>query len=226
MTERSAARTAVVEGWPVLLTTVVIGVTYGLVARQSGLTVLEASASSFLVFAGASQYAMLELRRSGTDGLAIAFAIFLINARHLLMATAIKPFVSGVPLARRLGLAYILTDEAFAMGIGWFRRGRREVAYYAVFGALMWLSWNASTIVGAVFGADLERPERYGIDFAITAVFVAIVAISARHRTDVVVACAAAAVAAILRLVGASTLAVVIAGAIAPVVAIAMREEE
>ena len=75
------------------------------------------------------------------------------------------------------------------------------------------------------YGGGSERPERFGVDFAITAVFVAIVAISARHRTDVVVACAAAAVAAILRLAGASTLAVVIAGAIAPVVAIAMREE-
>ncbi|MEK7862898.1 MAG: AzlC family ABC transporter permease [Chloroflexota bacterium] len=225
MTARNAARAALVEGWPVLLTTVVIGATYGLVARQSGLTVLEASASSVLVFAGASQYAMLELRRSGTDGLAIAFAIFLINARHLLMATAIKPFIAGFPLPRRLGLAYILTDEAFAMAIGWFRRGRREIGYYAVFGTLMWLSWNVSTIVGAVFGADLERPERLGIDFAITAVFVAIVAVSARHRADVIVACAAALVAAALRLAGASTLAVVIAGAIAPLAAIAMREE-
>lgn len=225
MTERGAMRAALAEGWPVLLTTVVIGVTYGLVARQSGLTVVEASASSVLVFAGASQYAMLELRRGGADGLAIAFAIFLINARHFLMAAAIRPFVAGVPLARRLGLAYILTDEAFAMGIGWFRRGRREIAYYAVFGTLMWLSWNVSTIVGAVFGADLERPERFGIDFAITAVFTAIVAISARHRTDVVVASAAALVAAALRLAGASTLAVVIAGAVAPMVAIAMRGE-
>jgi hypothetical protein len=50
--------------------------------------------------------------------------------------------------------------------------------------------------------------------------------VSARHRADVAVALAAALVAAALRLAGASTLAVVVAGAIAPVVAIGMRPEE
>ena len=220
---RSPARAALAEGWPVLVTSVVVGATYGVVARQAGLSVLEASASSLIVFAGAAQFATLELVRGGAGALEIALAIALINARHALMAAAIRPFLSGVSLVQRLGLGYVLTDEAFALGIGWFRRDRRELSYYAVFGGALWACWNASTFAGAALGAWIDHPERLGVDFAITAVFVAIVATSARGRADLVIAFAAAIVAAALKLAGASTLAVVIAGAVAPLLALRSR---
>ena len=220
---RSPARTALAEGWPVLLTSVVVGATYGVLARQSGLGVFEASASSFIVFAGAAQFATLELLKGGASVGEIAVAIALINSRHLLMSAALRPFLSREPLVRRLGLAYVLTDEAFAMGIGWFRRQRRELSYYATFGVALWACWNTATIAGALAGSSLEHPERFGVDFAITAVFVAIVATSARGRADLVIALVAAVVAGALKLAGASTLAVVVAGAIAPLLALRRR---
>ena len=209
-----------------LLTSVFIGATYGVLARQSGLSVVEASGSSLIVFAGAAQFATIGLLKAGATPLEIAASVLLINLRHLLMSASLRPHLERASPARRLGLAYILTDEAFAMGIGWFRRGYRDLAYYATFGTALWLCWNLSTIAGAVVGADIADPTRYGIDFAITACFAAIVAIGARHRADVAVALAAALVAAALKLAGASTVAVVVAGAIAPVVAIGMRQSD
>ena len=216
----SPARTAVAEGWPVLLTSVVVGTTYGVLSRQAGLGVVEASASSLIVFAGAAQFATLELLKGGAGATEIAVAIALINARHVLMATSLRPFLSRVPLVRRFGLAYVLTDEAFAMGIGWFRREHRELSYYVTFGIGLWACWNVSTIAGNLLGASFDHPEKFGVDFAITAVFVAIVATTARHRADLVIAFAAAIVAAMLKLAGASTLAVVVAGAVAPLLAL------
>jgi 4-azaleucine resistance transporter AzlC len=218
-------RAAIAEGWPVFVTAVVVGLAFGLTARQAGLSVVESSATSVIVFAGASQFVMVDLLRTGAPTPLIVLTVLLLNARHLLMAAAVRPFVATASLARRLGLAYILTDETFAMAIGHFRRGHRDLTYYTVFGALMWCSWNAGTLLGATLGAGVEDPQRFGIDFAITAVFVAIVAVGVRHRGDVAVALAAALVAAALRLAGASAVAVVIAGALAPLVAFAMREE-
>jgi len=217
------SRAAITEGWPVILTSVIVGATYGVIARQSGLSVVEASASSLLIFGGAAQFAALGLLQSGASAPEVALGVLLINLRHLLMAASLRPFLvlAKASLAQRAGLAYILTDEAFAMGIGWFRRGHRDLAYFVTFGVALWLCWNAATIAGAVFGTEITQPARYGIDFAITACFVAIVAVGARHRADVVVALAAAAVAAALRLAGASTVAVVIAGAVAPLVLLA-----
>ena len=219
------ARAAVAEGWPVLLTSVVVGITYGVVARQSGLSVAEASGSSLLVFAGAAQFAAVGLLREGAGTLEVAASVLLINLRHLLMAASLRPHFARASLVERLGLGYILTDEAFSMGIGHFRRGHGDLVYYATFGTLLWLCWNIGTLAGAIFGAGLEHPERYGIDFAITATFLAIVAVGVRHRTDLVVAVAAGIVAGALRLVGATTLAVVVAGAVAPIVVLLARDE-
>jgi branched chain amino acid efflux pump len=219
-------RAAIVEGWPIFVTAVVVGIAFGLTARQSGLSIVETSATSLIVFAGAAQFVMVDLLRTGTPVPLIVLTVLLLNARHLLMAAALRPFVQVASLPRRFGLAYVLTDEAFAMGIGWFRRGHRDLAYYAVFSTVLWCSWNVGTLLGAIFGAGIENPERFGIDFAITAVFVAIVAIGVRHRADVAVALAAALVAAALRLAGASAVAVVVAGALAPLVAFALREEK
>ena len=208
-----------------LLTSLVIGATYGVIARQSGRSVIEASGSSLIIFAGAAQFAAVGLVRDGATALEIAASVFLINLRHLLMAASLRPFLVPASLPRRLGYAYILTDEAFAMGIGWFRRGHRDVAYYVTFGVALWLCWNVGTIAGAIFGAGIPEPQRYGIDFAITACFVAIVVLGVRHRADVAVALAAALVAAALRIAGASTVAVVIAGAVAPLVVVLGRRE-
>jgi len=219
-------RAAIVEGWPIFVTAVVVGIAFGLTARQSGLSIVETSATSVIVFAGAAQFVMVDLLRTGTPVPLIVLTVLLLNARHLLMAAAIRPFVQVASLPRRFGLAYVLTDEAFAMGIGWFRRGHRDLAYYAVFSTLLWCSWNLGTLLGAVFGAGVDDPQRFGIDFAITAVFVAIVAIGVRHRADVAVALTAALVAAALRIAGASAVAVVVAGALAPLVAFAMRDEQ
>jgi 4-azaleucine resistance transporter AzlC len=218
----SPVRAALAEGWPVLLTSALIGTTYGVLARQSGLSVAEASGSSLIIFAGAAQFATIGLLKAGATPLEIGASVLLINLRHLLMAAAVRPFIERASLLRRLGLAYLLTDETFAMAIGWFRRGHRDVAYYVTFGAGLWLCWNIATIAGAVFGADITDPARYGIDFAITACFAAIVALGVRHRADAVVALAAALIAGALRLVGASTTAVVFAAALAPIVILAL----
>ncbi len=220
----SPSRAAIVEGWPLFLTSLVIGIPYGVIARQAGLSIGEASATSVIVFAGAAQFAMVDLLRSGADGAVIVLTVVLLNARHLLMAAAIRPFVARASLPRRLGIAYVLTDEAFAMGIGWFRRGHRDLTYYSVFAAVLWCSWNAGTLIGATFGADIQDPQRFGVDFAITASFVAIVVLGVRHRADAVVAVVAVLVAAGLKLAGASAATVVVAGALAPLVAFAFRE--
>jgi len=61
----SPQRAALVEGWPVLLSVVVVGIPFGIVARQSGLSPAEIVAMSVFVFAGASQFAMVQLFKDG-----------------------------------------------------------------------------------------------------------------------------------------------------------------
>ena len=222
----SPQRAALADGWPVLVTVTVVGLTFGIVARQSGLAAPEIVAMSLFVFAGASQFVMVQLLKDGVAWPLIAATVLLINLRHLLMAAALRPFFAGVPVHRRLLAAFFLTDEAFAMSIGWFRRGRTELAYYATFAVALFVLWNAATGIGMVLGPTIGEPRRFGVDFAITATFMAIVVLGVRRRSDAVVAFAAAFMASALAYLGASVIAVVAAGALAPLVVLFFRDAE
>lgn len=207
------------EGWPVLGTTLVVGTTFGVVARQAGLEPLQIVAMSLLVFAGASQFAMVQLfLQSAPIPIVIASVLF-INLRHLLMATSLRAQLQRLPLLGRLVAAFFLTDESFAMATGHFRRGGRSLAYYFMFAISLYVLWNLATLAGIVIGGAIGDPRRYGIDFAITATFIGIVVLAIRHRSDAVIAIVSALVAGGLALAGASTIAVITAGAVAPLIA-------
>jgi len=221
----SSQRSALAEGWPVLTTVLVVGIPFGIVARQSGLAPAEIVAMSLFVFAGASQFAMVQLFKDGAAWPLIVATVLLINLRHLLMAAALQPYFAHVSLARRLAAAYVLTDEAFAMAIGWFRRGRTELAYYATLAVALYVLWNAATVIGMVLGPSIGEPRRFGVDFAITATFIAIVVVGVRRRSDAIVAVAAAVMASALAYLGVSVVAVVTAGALAPLLVLFARDE-
>ena len=207
-----------------LVTVFVVGLSFGIVARQA-LEPAEIVATSIFVFAGASQFAMIQLFKDGAAWPLIVATVLLINLRHMLMAAALRPYFARVSVARRLASAFVLTDEAFAMGIGWFRRGRTELAYYATFAVTLYLGWIAATVIGMVAGPSIGEPRRLGVDFAITATFTAIVVLGVRRRSDAVVAVVSALLAAGLTFLGASVVAVVTAGALAPLLAVFARED-
>jgi 4-azaleucine resistance transporter AzlC len=220
----SPARHALAEGWPVFITSLLVGIPFGVLAREAGLDLAQTSGMSVIVFAGAAQFAAIELLRAGAPAALVVVTVLFLNLRHVLMGLSLRPFLAGVSRPRRAALAYLLVDESFAMAIGWFRRGGRGVAYYAAFAAGMWVSWNLGTLVGAVAGGVLGDPRRLGIDFAITAVFVSIVVLGTRGRADLAVAIVAVLVAGALRLLGAGAVAVLAAGLVAPLIVFAFRE--
>ena len=212
------------EGWPVMGTTIVVGITFGVVARQAGLEPIEIAAMSLLVFAGASEFAMVRLFSEGAATPLVIATVLFINLRHLLMAASLRPYFMRAPPARRLAAAFFLTDESFAMATSHFRRGGTSLVYYVTFAVALFVLWNLSTLAGIALGSTIGEPRRYGVDFAITATFVGIVVLAVRRPVDIAVAVVAAAVAGVLALAGASTVAVITAGALAPALAVFVRK--
>jgi 4-azaleucine resistance transporter AzlC len=219
-TDGDAARLAFVEGWPVLGTTLLVGTTFGVVARQSGLEPLEIAGMSLLVFAGASQFAMVQLFSEHAPTPVVIASVLFINLRHLLMATSLRAQLQALPLLGRLVAAFFLTDESFAMATGHFRRGGRSLAYYFTFAVSLYVLWNLATLAGMAIGGAIGDPRRFGVDFAITATFIGIVVLAIRRRSDIAIALVAALAAGALALAGASTIAVITAGALAPLIAV------
>ena len=142
------------------------GLVYGLSARAAGFSPVEASAMSLLVFAGASQFVAVGYLLGGFSWLAIALLTAFLNARHVLYAAALAPYVSDKPRWVRAAMAYVLTDEGFALGVAHFRRiGRGDVRGYFL-GAIIstWIPWNLATIAGVTIGGSIPDPARLGLD--------------------------------------------------------------
>src|SRR4051794_22200155 len=107
----AARRTLLVDALGIMASAAGFGVVLGLAAREAGYSVLEASAMSVVVFAGAAQFAAIGFVRSGMPWPAIFVLTALINARHLLYSAALRPWLRDVSLLKRAVMAHLLTDE-------------------------------------------------------------------------------------------------------------------
>ena len=144
---------------------IVIGTIFGFTAREAGLSLVEAAAFSSILFAGASQFAALGLLAVAAPWSSIVLLVWLLNARHFLYAASISPHTAHLPRRIRAGLAYLLTDEAFALTSAHIARlGRFDLAggWYA--GLSIFLPWNLATIAGWIAGAALPEPSTIGLD--------------------------------------------------------------
>lgn len=142
------------------------GLVYGLSARTAGFSPVEASAMSILVFAGASQFVAIGYVLGGLAWLEIVALTAFLNARHMLYAAALAPYLTDQPRWQRALMAHALTDEAFALAIAHFRRiGRADVRGYWM-GAIIstFIPWNIATLVGVTIGSSIPEPERFGLD--------------------------------------------------------------
>jgi 4-azaleucine resistance transporter AzlC len=160
---------------PVAVSGCAIGLVFGALAGQAGLDAGEAALMSALVFSGAAQFLVLGLWASPLPVAAIALTTLVVGLRHLLMGAALGPVFSKLPRLKAYGSVFVMADENWALTMGEFAKGRRDAAFLIGGGLLDLLVWTGSTFVGCAFGGAVEDPSRWGLDFAFTAVFLALI---------------------------------------------------
>ena len=97
---------------PICLGLIPIGISYGLLALQAGLTQFETVLMSVLVMAGSSQLMVVGMIGNATV-LAMVTAVFFVNLRHLVMSSAVMSRMEPTPLGMKLLSAFSLCDESF-----------------------------------------------------------------------------------------------------------------
>jgi 4-azaleucine resistance transporter AzlC len=169
---------------PLWLGVVPFGVTYAVLARDVGLTVVETQALSLLVFAGSAQFSAVGLIGSGATGASIVLTTFLLNLRHLLYGLSLG---RQVPLTRRQRpiAAFLLTDEAYGVTVA---SGARTFPFLLGTELSLFVTWNLATFAGSLLGAALGDPAELGIDLVFPLAFVALLVPLLRSRTEVAVA--------------------------------------
>lgn len=172
---------------PVAISIASYGVVWGVLAGQAGLSLTEVALMSGLVFAGASQFVALDMWTPGNLPIvSIVIAVGIINLRMMLMSATLKPLVAHLSWPKALGAMFFVSDEQWAMTMAEVRKGRGTVSFLLGTGVLSWFSWMASTVLGRALGAFIDDPTKYGLDFAFTATFLALLLGMWRGRGDLV----------------------------------------
>jgi len=150
------------------------GLVFGVVARQSGLSVAEAALMSATVFAGAAQLIAVELWADPIPIVAVVTTTLVVNARYVLMGAALRPWFARLTPGQAYGSVFFLIDETWALTMSELGEGTGRGAFMLGSGVAVWLFWVAATVVGASVGAAIGDPRRYGLDFVLPAIFIAI----------------------------------------------------
>lgn len=172
--DRSDLRSGIRDGSPLLPGVVPFGVVVGIASVDAGLHLGEAVAMSVVVFAGASQLAVLDLLGSDAPLAIVLLTGTVINLRMLMYSASIAPYLKELSGRLKATLAYVLTDQAYALSIVRYRSERSvdRVAYYLGVAVTLWVAWQIATVAGFLLGAGI--PEAWGLDFAVPLVFLAV----------------------------------------------------
>jgi 4-azaleucine resistance transporter AzlC len=183
---------------PLLVGVVPFGLIFGALAISAGIPAYAAQAFSLFVFAGSAQFIALGLIMNGSTVVVVVLTILVVNLRHMLYSANLSPFLLHLPMRWKTGLAWLLTDEAFAVASVRYQKVDLGFAHWYTFGAglTLFLSWQLSTLGGILLGARI--PEDWSLDFAVPLTFIAILAVSIKDRIAFVVACIAGLLAVLL----------------------------
>ena len=171
-----AIKKGLLDMLPLNLAVLPWGLLCGSLAIQNGFTALEAQLMSMLVFAGSAQLVAVELMAKEASFLTLVVTTFIISARHLLYGLAIRNKMVDKPLRWRGPIAFFLTDELFAFSHHHRAyQGKLRLMYALVAGGSFYLAWNLWTFFGVMAGQFLPDLTNLGLDFAIAAIFIALV---------------------------------------------------
>ena len=175
---------------PFTLATLVLGISFGVLARSLGWGIVAPIVFSVIAFSGSAQFAVAAVLGAGGGTLAAILAAVLINARFGPMGVTVAPYLKGGPLRRALeGQAVV--DASWALASRGGGRFDREFMIGATLPQAV--AWIVGTAIGAVSGNLIGNPERLGLDVIFPAFFLVLLAEELRSgRRAVAVALIAA----------------------------------
>jgi 4-azaleucine resistance transporter AzlC len=158
--------------------------TFGLLAKTSGLSIYETVLMSLIVFAGASQYISLSLIAYGTGVFEIVLTTFIVNIRHFLMSATLNEKVEEDHLVNKLFYSFGITDETFSVAAT--RDDSVTTGYMFGIISVSYFSWVVFSGVGHLIGASLPKTLQESMGVALYAMFIGLLVPSMKKSTKIV----------------------------------------
>lgn len=163
---------------PLMIGYIPVGITYGLICKNTGLGLWECVSASLFIYAGASQFMLLELLQSGVGAFSIALAVILLNARFFILSTSIGIYLKKMRPSMVPIFAVLLTDESFSYFS--FQKDRLTTKFAIPFEIFAYLSWFVGSAVGYLVGEVLPDILQQAMSGALLILFITLLVPSIR----------------------------------------------
>lgn len=174
MNHRTAFKQGMTDGIPIALGYMAVSFTFGIMAKDAGLTAFQAALLSLTNLTSAGQFAGLGIIVASSSYLEMAFTQLVINLRYCLMSCALSQKLDlKAPFFHRFFIAYGNTDEIF--GICSCREGKLDPFY--CYGAISVASpgWAFGTFLGVLSGSILPARILSALGVALYGMFIAVI---------------------------------------------------
>ena len=174
MNHKLAFKQGLIDGIPIALGYIAVSFTFGILAKDAGLTNFQAVLLSLLNLTSAGQFAGLGIITASASYLEMVFTQLVINLRYCLMSCALSQKLDQhSPFFHRFFMAYGITDEIF--GICSTKEGKLDPFYS--YGAICVASpgWAFGTFLGVLSGSILPARVLSALGLALYGMFIAII---------------------------------------------------
>ena len=188
---------------PIVLGYVPVAFAFGVLAVKSNIPPALVVAMSVFHFAGSGQFVCAGLWGAGVGAMSVIVAVFVVNLRHLLMSAAMAEPLAPLKRWQRFLFGCEMTDETFGVHITAFQRGWKLcTATLFTCNLMAHASWVLGTVIGVFCGGLVHDVKPLGLDYALTAMFLALLVPQCVSRLHVLVAIVTAILSLSLKLAG------------------------
>lgn len=184
----SALWRGITKALPIVSGYIPVGFAYGVLSQKAGISQLNAILMPILLYAGAGQFIAVGLIAKHTSMFSIIFTIFIVNLRHLMMASALAPYLSRWRKRELAAFGFEMTDEAFAVHSTNFPKGVPSKTEVFATNVTAHASWILGGVLGVIAGRLIKDVKPYGLDYALIALFIALVVLQVTNRIQFFVA--------------------------------------
>jgi len=199
-------------GSPILMAYLPVAFAVGVLAGQTGFSAFENFCLFAFVFSGSGQSLALQLLGLGQPILAILSTTAVINLRYFLFSATLAPWLSAWPRLFRYLNCLFIVDETFAIQAAQFNREMPPPRFILAANLTAYLAWVFGGVMGHLAGDLVHDVKPFGFDFAIPAMFIALVAMQIEDRLLVGLGVAGAALGILFKLSPFADWAVLLAG--------------
>lgn len=147
-----------------------VALTFGIFAKNSGLTLLEAFCFSFFVITGSGQFMGLNLWLAGTNLIGIWFTVLLMNLRLFLMGSSLSKMLNKRCKKYLPIIIPLFTDESFALAA--LQENKISPEFIVPIETLGHFFWWFFTIVGYELGGILPQNISDSMGIGLYALFI------------------------------------------------------